>query len=48
VVQLRWPWLVLTVIGITGIVYGVATGQMSDVSVHASRLCLDCIGLGGG
>lgn len=46
-VPLRWLWLVLAVIGVIGVVYGVATGQMSDVAVHAGRLCLDCIGLGG-
>ena len=46
-IALRWLWIPLTLLGIIGIVYGVSTGQMSDVAVHAGHLCLDCIGLGG-
>ena len=46
-IGMRWVWLLLAILGVAGIVYGVSTGQMADVGAHASRLCLDCIGLSG-
>ena len=47
VVLLRWLWLILALLGVACTAWGISTGQMDDVAVHASQLCLDCIGLSG-
>jgi len=45
--NVRWVWtIIILVVSIALIVVGVLNNQVNDVLAKATRVCLECIGIG--